>query len=255
MTIRQDLTRRKRTSLVLSAVAFVLAAAAASYYYPGWSNLRYLMADPQTRQRLDTEQLERGYRDAAKGLDQQLRTALPKDADIEAAIEGCNSAIVNARQKAIQIQKELGDEANAFLAKHSRGPINVESLHMENLISDTSSIKEVRVDSVSDKPTSIRTDDGDLLQRYRGDVNVTVSIHNRNGQHFSGSYTFVASANPDKQWRFPSTGEVKERIVAELRNTKKGLQSAFDSTLGEIKQDMESRFHKMQLQVLTESPR
>ena len=247
--------KRKRTSLMLSAVALALAVAAASYYYPGWSHLRYLTADPQTRQRLDTEELERGYRYAAKALEQQLRSTLPEDADILAAIKGCNSVIMNARQKATQIQKELGDEANAFLVKHSRGPINLEFLHMENLISDAKSIKEVRVDSVSDKPTSIRTDNDDLLQRYRADVNITFSIHNRDGEHFTGSYTFVASANPDKQWTFPFTEQVKERVVAELRNTKEGLQSAIDSKLGEIRLEMQSQVHKMELQVLTESQR
>src|SRR5260370_35374722 len=204
---------------MLFAVALALTVAAASYYYSGWSHLRYLMADPQTRQRLDAEQLERGYRDAAKALEHELKTTLPKDADILAAIEGCNSVITNARQKLIQIQKELVDEVNAFAAEHSKGrPINQEALHkldmlhMETLISDTLSVKEVRVDSVSDKPTSIRTDNNDLLQRYRGDVNIAFSIHRRDGQQVGGSHIFVTSANPDKQWTFPSKEEVKQYI-------------------------------------------
>jgi len=240
---------------MLFAVALAFTVAAASYYYPGWAHLRYLMTDPQTRQRLDTEELERGYRYAAKALEQQLRTTLLKDADIETEIESCNAVIMNARQKLIQIQKELGDEVNAFAAKYSKGPVNLESLHMETLIPDKSPIKEVRVDSVSDKPTSIRTDNNDLLQRYRGDVSVTFSIHNRDGQHFAGSYTFVASANPDKQWTFPSTKDVKEHIVVELRNTKNGLQSALDLELAKIKLEMEAEIHKKELQVLTKSPR
>jgi hypothetical protein len=237
-------------------VALVLAAAVASYYYAGWSNLHYLTADPQTRQRLDAEELERSYRDAAKALEQQLRTALPKNAEIEAAIEDCNSVILNAKKKAVQIQKELSDEANSFLAKHSRGPINLEALHMENLIPDTESIKEIRVDSISDKPTSIRTDDGDLLQRYRADVKVTVSIRNRGGKDSTSHEIFIASATPAKQWRgFPSVAEVKERVLTSLHKARAKVQSATDSGLDQVKRDMQSEIHRMELQVLTESPR
>jgi len=253
---------RKRTSLTLLAVALTLAAVAASYYYAGWSRLRYLMADPQTRQRRDTEELERGYRYAAEALEQQLRT-LPKDADILAAIENCNSVITNGKQKLIQIQKELVDKVKAFAAaEQSKGGVinqeafhKLDELHLETLISDTLGVKEVRVDSVSDKPTSIRTDNNDLLQRYRGDVNITFSIHRRDGEHFGGSYTFVATANPDKQWTFPSREEVKQRIVAELSSTKEGMQSTVDLNVGKIKLEMESTLLKGELEVLTKSRR
>jgi hypothetical protein len=80
-------------------------------------------------------------------------------------------------------------------------------------------------------------------------------MRNREGKDFIGQETFVASASPGKQWTFPSVAEVKERILAAQRKTNAGLQRAIDSKLSEIKQEMESKVHQMEVQVLTESPR
>ena len=246
--------KTQRNRVILGILLLAAATVATSYYYPGWSKLQYFAADAQTRESLDTEQLERGYRDAAHRFDQELRT-LPGDKDIRAAIDDYNSVITDARQKAAQIQKDVTDEANDFLVKHSRAPISLDSLHLEKIGADSFAIKGIRIDSVSDKPKSIRPDPGDLLQRYHADVSVTVVIDNGNDQHVPSSYTFIAAADPAKRWTFPSTDNVKQRILAELQKTRRDVQSTVDLNLNEIKQTLETQLHQMELRLMTESPR
>jgi hypothetical protein len=244
--------KRKRAKLLLTVVALLTAAAVAAYYYLGWPDMRYLTADPGTRERLETEKLERGYRAAAKAFEQQLRTTLPKDAKIAAKIDAYNSIILSARQKYINLMEEMLKSANSFGAQHSRRSISMAELHIDpkSVFPDTKLMKEVRVDSVSDKPTSIHTDNEDLLQRYRADVNLTLSLVMVEGQGYPTQERFVATANPQKDWSFPSVDDVKQRILAGFDELSRTVENGIEMTLDKQKLELESMLHKLELEVL-----
>lgn len=212
--------KSKLTKPIVSAVALLAAGAAASYYYAGWPDLRYLVANAQMRQRLDTEQLQRDYRIQAKTLDQQLRTMLPKDQDIAAKVESYNSLVLNCRKKYVEMLEGLAKSMNSFLTTHGRRSVSPDALTSKidpkSAFPDTLLMTEIRVDSVSETPTSIRTDDQDLLKRYHADVTVTISVVMTGGKVTPMQNTLIANATPDKKWTFPSATDVKLRILTFL---------------------------------------
>ena len=250
---------RRIVTMLLLAIALLAASAASYHYYPVWmSRLRYAMADAQTREKLDTEELERNYRTAAKAFEQRIQT-LSQESDIKRAIKDCNNVILKAREKCIKIGKKEVDEVNSYCSKRNVTPsktaMDAVTGIAENMIPLDKLLEEIRVNRVPDKPTSIHTDTSDLLQRYRADVTVSFVMRSRNGQEWPGEENFVASASPGKQWTFPSDAEVKRRLLAELDRIKSGLQSEFDLQLSRLEMEMDSQVKKLELQHEVESSR
>ena len=240
--------------IVLALV--LLVAIAAVYYYAGGPDLRYLAADSQTRQRLDTEKLQRDYRIEAKALEQQLRTALTEDQDIAAKIEGYNSIVFNCRKKYIDMLEGMAKSINAFAVAHSKPSIPPDyftsKVDVKSTFPDKLLMKELRADSVSDAPTSIRTDEQDLLKRYHADVNVTVSVVMFDGKATPTQNTFIANANPEKKWSFPSVTDVKQRVLTSLDEINRTVQSGTQLELSKLKLELESMVREKELEVETQ---
>jgi hypothetical protein len=210
-------------------------------------------ADPQTRQRLETETLQEGYRAASKALEQEVRVMLRTDPDVRAKIDGYNLIIVKDRQKYRDMETEVFKSVDSFAAKHSRKGVDWEKLaDGKSIFPDTSLMKEVQVQSVSDTPTSIHTDNEDLLQRYRADVNMTLSLVTGDGKGYPTKEQFVASANPQKEWKFPSVIDVKQRILAAFDQLSRTVENRIDLELSKQKLELESTLRKAELESLNQ---
>jgi len=238
--------KNKRLRIYAILVAVGVAAGAAAYYY-GWSEIRYWLANAETRQKLDTEKLDRGYRTAAKLFEEQVRTLLQTDPDIAAKKAQCNAIIVDARQKYMAIVGEIVRSANSFAAAHSvQRSISVDDLHIDakDVFPDTQMVTEIRLDSVVEKPTSIRMDYGDLIKRYHADVSFTVAVVTGGGKSYPMQAHLSASANPQKDWSFPTAIEAKSWLVTALDGFKQAVESSLNPILNKAKLDFESILHK-----------
>ena len=230
-----------KTRNIIIVTALLIVAVGAAGYYAGWLDcLRYLVVSPQTRERLDTEKLERSYSIEAKTFEQRLQTTLATDPEVLAQTKGLSTIVLNARQKLVRMLQDQVKSVNTKLTAISRPELPLyyfcRILDEKVAFPDALLIKEVRANLASDKPESIRTDSNDLIQRYRATVNVTFTIVRGDARGVtSEAFPISVGATPDKQWKFPSPAETKKLLLEFMTGAQKALQNELDETNSKLK--------------------
>ena len=84
----------------------------------------------------------------------------------------------------------------------------------------------MQLDFVSEKPGLLRRDPDDLYNRYRSTVEIGFVILDEKGEETNWNaieVTLPVTANPDKQWKFPSTGDVMDAVLKECNRRGEGM--------------------------------
>ena len=80
--------------------------------------------------------------------------------------------------------------------------------------------------SAAEKPELLRRDPDDLYNRYRSTVEIGFVILDEKGEETNWNaieVTLPVTANPDKQWKFPSTGDVMDAVLKECNRRGEGM--------------------------------
>lgn len=244
----------------ITLVIVALMAVVAGYCYVTWPDVRYLVANAQTRQRLDTEQLQRGYSVEAKAFEQRIKTVLKTDPDIANETKKVNELSPKLQLKYDEMLRDQVAALNKQLTARSRNALPSDTFSKVVPKLPVLVMKEIRLDSVSYQPTSIRTDEGDLIKRYHADVKAAFSIVIEGGDlkppKIPGAWE--ASASPDKRWTFPTTAEVKDNLVKEFDVMIKEVESTTEATIEkqklELKTSLAEKQSELELEDLKRHP-
>ena len=221
-----------------------------AYLRGGLPDVRYWLADAEKRQQLDTEKLQAGYRRESQALEANLRENLAKDKEVSAKLKDLKDLVFSYRKKCVDLLDGLNSSLNSSLLAHARPTVAPDMISKvalpESTFHDGLLVKEVRVDSVSDHPTTLLTDEHDLLRRYHADVSVTLSFVMGNGHSVPTPLTLEATATPEKRWTFPTYQDVKSQIASVIEQSMSAIRADGDLALDKIKLELETALHKQE---------
>ena len=97
------------------------------------------------------------------------------------------------------------------------------------------------MDSMSDQPKSIRTDQGDLIKRYHSDVKATFAVVAEGSPVKLPTWSPVweASASPEKRWTFPASAEVRDKVIEYLDGMTEGLERRGEALINKQKLELD----------------
>lgn len=195
-----------------------------------------------------SDKLAQGYRSGAATLFKKLHESLPSDPDVKVKLQEGQRAF---RDYDTEFRKLLSD-LSEWARLHGRNvPMSEDTAGDGTEKLPT----EIRVESLTQEPSSIREVAGELYRPYRVDGTVVWSLWSKSGKQGEVTTPIIASATRDGDWKFPDYGDIKREVVAYLDGGLSQTKNAFRQQMSEARNQVEMAKHKIELEEALEKSR